>query len=237
MIRKMLMACILISISVVAADKPTIRSGVPPEFPNGLYSKYLEYIAKEMECNLELIPMPFARRVRSMRSGEIDIMAGMQQTEAQEDEFIYLKPSYESLRHTLFVNKKDKDKLKKFDDLLELTIGVTANARYFERFNEQTDLAMVPVSSLMQKIGLLQKGRINTFIHFQESALPTLEKLALDQDIIIADFQTTERNLYYFTLSKNSPLLPYRERLEDVIRIGVELGDFALIRKQHYGGK
>ena len=47
---------------------------------------------------------------------------------------------------------------------------------------------MVPVTSLKQKIGLLQKGRIDTFIHFQESVLPTLRSMGLEQEIVLADF-------------------------------------------------
>lgn len=217
-----------------AVERPTIKSGVPPEFPNGLYAKYLNYIAKNMKFDLELIPMPFARRLHSMKIGQLDIMAGMQQNEESQDEFIYLNPSYETLRHTLFIMADERHKLKSFDDLTGLSIGVTINARYFQQFNEQTDLAMVHVSTLSQKIELLQKGRINTFIHFQESTLPTLKKLGLDKQVVMADFQTTERNSYYFTLSKYSPLLIYREAFEEVIRRGVEQGDFSDIRQQHY---
>lgn len=70
-----------------------------------------------------------------------------------------------------------------------MAIGVTINARYFTKFNqEKAEISMVPVTSLKQKIGLLQKGRIDTFIHFQESVLPTLRSMGLEQEIVLADF-------------------------------------------------
>lgn len=225
---------LLLLVQVAQAEGLVIRSSVPEEFPNGLYAKYMQYLANKMNMQLEIIPMPFARRIKSMRTGKIDILVGLQSYKEEPGEIIYLKPSYESLRHTFFVAQKDKHRLKHFDDIQEMVIGVTINATYFTRFNQLENLAMVPVSTLNQKIGLLNKGRIDTFIHFQESTLPTLKKMGLEDEIVIADFQTTERNEYYFTISKHSPLMPYLGQFEAVIAAAVAEGDFKRIRQQHY---
>ena len=228
--------CILVVNSAQAESKLVIRSGVPSDVPNGLYAQYLSYLANQMNMELELTPMPFERRLHWMRTGKIDVMVGMQKNQDEQDVFIYLAPSYESLRHSLFIQKDNTHKLQSFDDLKKLSIGVTKNARYFERFELETDLIMIPVSTLRQKVGLLQKQRIEAFIHFQESALPVLKKMGLENEIVLSDFQTTELNEYFFTLSEKSPLLPYKEKFESVISEGVKRGDFARIRSEYYTG-
>lgn len=216
------------------AAQGVIHSSVSPEFLSGLHSKYLRYLAKEMDMELKLSPMSFQRRIEALRKGDIDIMVGLQRRSDEQDEFLYLYPSYETLRHTFFVLKEKRDELVKFEDLKNLNIGVTIHAKYYDRFNKQKDLALVGVSSLKQKLQLLLKGRIDTFIHFKESTLPTLDKMQLTDKVVEARYQPPEHNAYFFALSSNSALLPIREKFEEVIARGLESGDFAQIRATHY---
>ena len=65
LMRLILILSILVCSFAEAKGTPTIRSGVPEEFPNRLYAKYLHYLADKMEMQLELTPMPFVRQLRS----------------------------------------------------------------------------------------------------------------------------------------------------------------------------
>ncbi|ABG41056.1 amino acid ABC transporter substrate-binding protein, PAAT family [Paraglaciecola sp. T6c] len=211
-----------------------IQSSVSKEFINGLQVKYLKNIAKHMNMEIEIIPMPFARRIRELREGNLDLLVGLRRVDGEQDEVVYIKPSYETLRHTFFVRKSDENQLLSFTDLRKLNIGVTRNAKYFERFNQETDLVMVPVSTLLQKIELLKKGRIDTFIHFQESALPRINDMGLQNDIVLAQYQPIEVNNYYVTISQNSPLFKHKHLVEAAVRKAIKDDEFATIRREHY---
>jgi polar amino acid transport system substrate-binding protein len=212
----------------------TKHSSVSPEFPDGLHAKYLRYIAAQLKLKLEIVPMPFARRIVALTSGQIDIMVGMQRENDDVDQVIYLFPSYETLRHSFFVVKDRGTQLNDFADLSKLNIGVTIHAKYYQRFHEQTDLALISVSTLKQKVELLLKGRIDTFIHYEESAMPYIQQQGLQEKIGLAPYQPTEYNEYFFTISAKSQLFPYQEKLQKIIQAGFDHGDFARIRTEHY---
>jgi polar amino acid transport system substrate-binding protein len=211
-----------------------IRSSVSPEFPDGLHAKYLRYIAEQMQLKIEIVPMPFARRIVALTSGQIDIMVGMQRENDQKDMVIYLFPSYETLRHSFFIMKDRGTQLNDFADLSKLNIGVTIHAKYYQKFHDQADLALISVSTLAQKVNLLTKGRIDTFIHYEESTVPYLQHNNLQDAIVLAPYQPTEYNEYFVTISAKSQLFPYQEKLQAIIRAGHDKGDFARIRAQHY---
>jgi polar amino acid transport system substrate-binding protein len=211
-----------------------IRTSVPEEFVNGLHAKYLKNIARHMNMEIEITPMPFARRLRELRQGNLDLLVGLQREDNKQDEVVYIKPSYETLRHTFFVSKKNIDKLQRFSDLKNMYIGVTRHAKYFKQFNQESGLIMVPVTTLRQKIALLMKGRINTFIHYQESALPLITDMGLQNEIVLADYQPIEVNEYYVTISQNSPLINKKHLFETAVRDAIAHHEFATIRRNHY---
>lgn len=211
-----------------------LRSSVSAELVDGLHVKYLEYIASHMNMEIEIIPMPFARRLRELRLGHLDLLIGLQRVNDKQDEVVYIQPSYETLRHSFFVKKENTHQLQGFADLKELTIGVSRHAKYLERFNQEPGLMMVPVASLRQKIELLMKGKINTFIHFQESVLPLISQMGLQNDIVLADYQPIEVNQYYLTISQNSPLFAKKYLFEAIVKEAVANQEFMAIRQKHY---
>lgn len=218
-------------------SQEVIRASVSEEFMNGLQAKYLRNIAKHMNMEIEIVPMPFARRIRELRKGHLDLLVGMQRAGEKQDEVVYITPSYETLRHTFFVRKENQNKLQGFEDLKKLSIGVTRHAKYFELFNQESGLKMVPVSTLRQKVELLMKGRIKTFIHFQESTVPLITQMGLQNEIVLADYQPIEINNYYVIISQNSPLFYKKELFELAVRDAIANQEFATLRREHYASR
>jgi len=212
----------------------SIKSSVPPEFPNGLHSKYLQFIADKMHMPLDITPMPFGRRIIELEKGKLDLVVGLQRRSEEEDEVYYLFPAYEQLRHSLFVLKQRDFQLKTFNDLQNLSIGVTTHAKYYDFLLSPKKLTTVGVTSLRQKIRLLKKGRIDTFIHFRESTLPTLEKLGLDREIELAPYQPVQSQSYYVAISRHSHLMANIKQMTQIIEQAVATGEFSQIRRRHY---
>ena len=222
---------LLASLQVMACE-PVLRSSVSPEFVNGLQAKYLQYIAKKMGTSLVLYPMPFARRINALKRGEIDIMVGLKHS-YQESRFVYLEPAYETLQNTYFVRKQDADVITTRADLKSLIVGITIDNPDSELQIEQLYRAIVPVSSLAQKIQLLLLGRIDAFTHFESGGRLKIKQLQLENKVVVAPFQPGNFYNYFVGLSTSSPFYKQKAKLEEVIRDGITNGDFAAIRLAH----
>ena len=223
-----------VSAEETVASTMTIKSSVAKEFRNGLHEKYLKYLAEKLDMELDITPMPFPRRLKSLRNGTIDIMVGVKHTHIEHDDFAFLKPSYESLRNAYFVRSTDKDKLKSREDMEKLTIGITSDEKEQLNIISEDGLSYVTLITLKQKIEMLMKGRIDMFTHFEFSALDQIQEMGLEKEIVLSDYQTTKYRDYHFAVSTHSPLMAMKEDIEAIIKQGVESGDFRAIRKAHY---
>lgn len=227
--------CALLALVVMPCNaKDVIRSAVPAHLMDGLHAKYLHYLAKQMDMQLQLQPMPFARRLRALRHGELDIMVGLQRTTEEKDEVVYITPSYGSVKHTFFIHRDNYTQLTHFEHLKNMKIGVTKHAKYYDRFNQQANLATVGVNTVQQKIQLLMEARIDTFIHYEDSTFQALKDMGLEGQVIKAEYQPEDVIKYYVTISANSSLMAKKQLVESVVEKGVERGDFIRIRREHY---
>jgi ABC-type amino acid transport substrate-binding protein len=84
------------------SEDKTIHAAVAEGFIDGLHSKYLEYIADKLSMPISITTIPFARRIKEIEIGRLDIIVGLQQTEERKDKFVYIYPSYESLSYRFF---------------------------------------------------------------------------------------------------------------------------------------
>lgn len=212
----------------------TIKSSVSPEFPNGLHLQYLNYIANKLGVDMDIQPMPFARRLKQLEIGKLDILVAVIKRNDTNSNLVYLTPSYEQLASSFFILKNQKHKLSSVDDIQNLIIATTHNAKYFEEFQNFDEINKISVTSLEQKIKLLQKGRVDTFLHYQSSTQSQLDRMNLSDHIVLADYQPSAYEDHYFVITKLSALYPYKQKLEQIIANGIAQGDFAEIRKNFY---
>ena len=226
-----LVSC-LFSLNVLA--KEVLHSSVSPEFPDGLHAKYLQYIADKMNMDLDIAPMPFARRIKELYNGKIDLMVGMRWEKGDLDDIIYLHPSYEKLRQTFFVLAKDKDRFATPEDISKARVAVTNTAKYYPHIKRDKAIPIVAVSTLRQKIELLLVGRIDSFIHYEDSTLPLIESMGLNDRVIVSLYQPNDYEEYFIAISRKSKLFHMKAAFEEVIRTAVDNNDFAKIRTEHY---
>ena len=101
-----ILTCLIcLNLHAYEAERRVIRAAVAEEFKDGLHSKYLKYFADKLNVTLELSTMPFARRLMQIKSGQLDLIVGIQKTEQRQDEFIYILPHYETLSYRVFTLK------------------------------------------------------------------------------------------------------------------------------------
>ena len=227
----------LFALFITANDveaKETIRSSVSPEFRNGLQEKYLQYLADKLSMDLKIYPMPYSRRIRALKKGEIDIMVGISSSLQESNEIYKLSPAYEQIQSQYFVRNEDASNFSKEEDLQQLVVGMTINKQETYKKLEQEHEETVYVSTLEQKVELLVLGRIDAFLHFKQSAQRLIEQKGLKDKIRVLPFQGGVKDHYHFGISTQSPFYQHREMFEAVIKQGVESQDFQRIRMAHY---
>ena len=217
-----------------AAESLELRSSVSVGFENGLHSKYLQYVADKLAMPLKVTPLSLSRRLRALKKGELDLVVGLQKVEQQQEGLIYIEPPYQTLASTFFVRAKETGRLTQFEDLTGLKIAITPKVSYFSEFDKDTSLTKVEVDSLQQKIKLLVNKRVDAFIHNKDSTEVSLKIMELTEQVSSAQFQPIEKRNYYFAVSRVSRLYSRIEQLKKVIQQGVDSGEFAEIRRQHY---
>jgi len=229
-----ILLCFYSVFSSAVEDLKIIKSAVAEGYIDGLHSKYLRYIAKQLALDISIDVMPFARRVKAIKNGSLDIIVGVQRTNTREDEFVYIKPYYESLSYRLFSLTKNRNKVNKYEDLRGKLIGINRHAKYFSPFDSDDSIEKVATSSLKQNIDLLLYGRTDVFIHYEESTLPKLNDLNLTEQIGKTGYQPQHIIKHYIAISNKSPLMNMKNQLQQLVKKGIKNGDFLEIRKNHY---
>jgi len=217
-----------------AENKQVFHSGVAKGFDNGLHSKYLKYFADKLSVEIEISSISFARRVQLLKSGKLDLMVGLQRTENREDEFVYILPHYETLRFRYYVLKDRRDDFNTYSDLKGKVVGINRHAKYFSLFDSDESITKYPLSTLEQNIEMLLRGRIDSFIHYGESAYPILAELGLEDKIVQMKYQPQHEKRHYLVISKHSPLIQMKAKLENIIKNAIAKGELLNIRLAHY---
>lgn len=222
----------------IAGDLPneqlTIRSAVSPDFLDGLHSKYLHYIAKKMDMKLDIKPLSFARRLRALKNGDLDLLVGLQIPQQRSTRLIYIEPPYQELASTIFMRVQEAEQVNEYQDLNDLRIAITEKVTYFDQFDNDRKLSKIAVDSLQQKIHLLTMQRVDAFIHNKDSTQATLKAMELTNQVVTANYQPEQVRKYHFAINRTSFLGSHQKAIVSLVEQGINNGDFQRIREQHY---
>ena len=224
---------LLFSFHCIAKDK-MINAAVAEGFANGLHSKYLRYIAYKLDMPISITTIPFARRLKEIELGRLDIIVGLHKTDKRTDEFEYIYPNYESLTYRFYSLTKNCHKFKSYEDLQGMLIAVNRHSKYFEQFDKDNQISKLETKSLEQNIKLVLHGRADLFIHYEESTFPMLVKLGVDNQICKTVIQQNNANKHFIAISKLSHLMNKKTELQKIIFSSIKSNDFVRIRQEHY---
>lgn len=222
------------SVSASGTSPALLRSAVSPQFPDGLHKKYLEYIAEQLDATLDSPVMPFARRLKALEMGQLDIMLGLGELRDNNPYILLIHPSYETVKQALFVLKDQQHKVKDQQSFEQLLVASTRAGSYSLLIQRLPADHRVEVEYITQKIELLVYGRVNAFVHYPGSATNKIEELGYSGQIVMADYQPLMEHKLFVAVSKQSPWLSKREAIGKVVEVGLANGDFARMRQQHY---
>ena len=177
-----------------------------------------EALLNEVQCNFNILEIPWARALLMLATGEIDILINVSKTHEREQLYYFIGPirneeivfaTYKSLNYNL----------TKIDDILGLDkpIAIQRNAYYGEALqriinNEKYKELFVHVPSNEIKLKLLKRGRISGFLEAKRNVIH-----GINNDKIFAGVWFPalifHKNPVYFALSKKSISVEFNQRI------------------------
>jgi len=222
------------SINAWTQQPNTLRAAVAKEFENGLHSHYLKYIAEQLGMDLIISTMPLARRIIEVQKGNLDVIVGLQYSAERAQQLTYIYPAYETLSFRFFALNENAIDIKSYEDLSGKMIGVIRGAEHHSSFERDNQLKKYDLKSLKSGIKMLFHQRIDLFIHYEESTVPMLKSLAVEDKISKTKYQPKYKHELYIAISKLSPLIAKKQQLQSLIEKGINQQDFLQIRLNYY---
>ena len=213
----------------------TYQTGLSKEHANGVVSKIMQKVAEKLDVNLEIKYAPFARRLVLMKSGEIDIMGGLLKRDNRESYIYFVLPPYvKTSRKIFFVRKGEAGRIQKYEDLYGLEIGTKINSKYFPRFDQDKRLKKQPVSSVKQNFNKLLLKRIDAVIYSYRSGYTTMMDMGITDQVEPAVYYFGGTNSVYIGISRKSPLMAEKDRIESVVKKMVDSGEMKSLIDDFY---
>ena len=146
---------------------------------------------------------------------KVTMVMQLKKTPERINDFIYLQPAtfIQEFPLNFYINKDSPNTIQNYQDLTGLKIGVIRGMSYFDRFDKDTELLKVKVNNREQLIGMLKKGRIDTFLDRDDAMLPILNRINSQEEINKAQFKFTNYVKSYLVISKKSEISPYANQL------------------------
>lgn len=227
----------LLSQNQSLAHQDIIKAAVAEEFKDGLQSQYLKYIAKQLAMEINITTMPLARRIQEVKKGNADIIVGLDYSPERAAELVYIYPAYEKLSFRFFSLNKNANKIQSYSDLAGKVIGVIRSAKHHSAFEQDKSLKKYELTSLDNCINMLLRGRIDIFIHYEESTLVMLKALGVTGQITKTNYQPEHSNKHYIAISKKSSLADKQKQLKAIIERAIKQQDFMQMRLNYYHNK
>ncbi|WP_432467295.1 substrate-binding periplasmic protein [Agarivorans sp. Z349TD_8] len=179
--------------------------------------------------------LPFARRLRSLELGSIDISAGLHKTKDREKSLYFLKPPYlDSSRHFFVLRKQELLPLARYKDLYALRVGVKLGASYFEPFDHDSKMTKVSLNDNSACLELLYRNRLDACIVGEVGRHFALNGKVWKGRFKLASFQGGNDTPVYIAISKRSSLYVEREQLDALLQGLTDSGEIRQVIDDFY---
>jgi polar amino acid transport system substrate-binding protein len=147
--------------------------------------------------------------------GKADMMLALRKTPERQRKLHYLSSpiKIQHLPLRFYVRANNGIEINSYEDLQTITVGVLRGVSYFDRFDLDTTIDKVPITTRKQLIDMLLKGRIDTFLEREESITPIIDEKTYIDGIKLAKYAYEKSVVSYIAISKKSPLADELEQL------------------------
>lgn len=186
----------------------------------------MNLLVKEARVESVNYYLPFARRLRSLQLGQVDITAGLIKTEQREQDIYFLEPAYLSTaRHYFVIRKSELRSLNQYSDLYPMRVGIKLGAKHFARFDQDHKLYKVKLNNQSECLKMLERKRVDVCLAGETGRHKALNSSLWAGKFKIAKFEVPYDSKVYIGISRQSSLYQQRDKLEH------------LLNYLHYSGK
>jgi len=206
---------------------------------SGLSIELVEALLKEAGYTPSYEPLPFARALKYMQEGKIDMMLNMTITEERKAFMDFIGPQLDET--IVLVIKKDSDfNITSLDDLKKLpqSIGIERGRVYGKAFeekragDEELKAKLKEVTEVDTNEKLLDAGRISGFLGYGYNTFYQIKTNPLYKNFKAHPFVISQ-DWIYFGFSKKSVTPEMLQKFQGAYDRAKQKGVFETIRQQY----
>jgi polar amino acid transport system substrate-binding protein len=204
---------------------------------SGAYTEIARELARRVGRGLQIAECPHRRCLKMMESGAADLSIGLQRSPEREAYMQFLQTPYRKLPsdRVFYVRTGEADRIRRYEDLYGLRVGVTAGSVYFERFDGDKRLSKDAAQANDANLRKLLLGRIDAVVIPEDQGAVLLSAMGLGRQIVAADYRAapdpTPRSVAVSRRSEAIALLPQLEQAMQAMR---QDGTLAALYDKHY---
>ena len=197
--------------------------------PYGPSVDLMQELASRAGFQLKFSPKtPSARCFRQMQTGEADLMSNLNFTE-ERAEYMYLLPYNERIPESLYLKSSDRRLILSFGQLESLSLATVRNYAYHPGLMLvlKTSKRHVEIDSIETGFEMLQRGRVDALVVPTQSSLDVIadhKEMHFQFKRAPIDFSVVEKRFINIGLSKKSPHLALKDRIEQALDSMVQDG-------------
>jgi len=207
---------------------------VTPTGYAGSHVEIMARLAERLNVKLEIVECPLVRCLRMLQEGTADVTMGLAMTAEREPMMVLLEPPYAAGSPTyFFLRRDDKRKVRKYEDLYPLRLGVIRGLHYFDEFDGDNKLKKDEAPDLMTNFRKLVAGRVDVVPAGANVAATFLQNPQFAGRVKAAEWVRPNKVMRYVSMSRTSPWQDERGRLEQALAAMVDAGETRAILERY----
>lgn len=194
----------------------------------------LETLGQRLGIEVKHSACPFQRCLRSMSDGNLDVMVFIAVTPQRSNYLRYIQVWQIPRSIPFYVRKGEEHRLKRYEDLHQLHVGIVNGYAYFSRFDNDSTIRKSRVMREQQLPRMLQAGRIDAYIAFD---IKQQELLKNYPDITPAPFNHAFSDTALLAIGHKSPYLKLMPQLEQTALELIREGTMDKLWQKHFSSQ
>lgn len=176
-------------------------------------------LASRLGAKLELYPCPWARCLKALEKGKIDLIFSVFQTKERDKFMHFINPALAEhpVEFFFWVNKANPVKINNYNDLYKISVSQLRGNQYFKRFDNDKDIVKVDTVNYQAAINMILNKRVEAMIDLSLTPLQQKTKFDRDNQLIRANYIQKEVINEYIAISKHSPWGPFYKDVSKVL--------------------
>ncbi len=203
----------------------------------GAYTEIVRELARRLGRDLRIVDCPHARCMLMLRVGEADLTIGIQQSPERDEYLAFLRTPYRKSAsdRVFYVRRGEAKRIRRYEDLRELHIGIKQGSEYFDRFDDDTTLHKEIALSNSVNLRKLVLQRLDAVVMPEDQGAALMNEPELRGKVEVAVYRERDPTPRSIAVSRKSAaaieLLPQLEAAMQAMRRD---GTLAAIYDRHY---